>query len=1188
MKRIVRLLQFALLLALSSPAWGQGTCANFASGKCPANVVVVPSPPTAFYFFDYVGGLDSNTGISESSPWQHMPSCANASGNSAAHAASVAAAEGWILKGGVTIDYHCFPMAPPWNGASSGWDYIGYDPGWYTGGSWARPIFNVGGSGGYSALSQDPISDAAHHGTSYIYLDGLEETGLYIGGTCSSSNANNCGFIAQYAYSGSDTNWIINNVYVHGWTCPSTCTNDPGNSSSFLWVKQDTASQIRNSAVDGSDSSQNCCNAMASWNEYQNYISYVDNAVFGEINFFHDSVITNMVAPSGGVHGNCIHLFGSAAVTELIYNNYISCLNTGTGDELFLVEETGGATVDVYNNVLVKDGHGTGFEIKNSGVTFTAWNNTQECGVDPTPGSECTELYSTTSGATIALNNNFAITNNSNQPTVAGYSLFTSGSFTHLPAFSISCAGGNGNPQTLWGGNQICAPIGSGNGTGNLNISETSQGITQPFAPLDATAASTVGTGVNTNSLCQGLYSISVNAFYACEQDTTLGVSYNSTNHTVTFPARSTNPRPPTPRNGAYEYVPINPYALNADNIYCPASGVPTWGVTDGPAVMPLYCFNTAIVNTPATGSVVNVSNSSQLTSALAAATCGQQITLAAGVVFTGPFTLPALSCPNTNWLWITTSGYSSLPAEGTRVSPCYAGITTLLGRPPYACPGTPGTYTAQIVTPNSTEALTFTAGTNHVRIMGIEFTRTAGTGFVGELIKVGQVGNVDHIIFDRDWLHGDENEDETESAGSFNAVSYIAVVDSYANDFYCISVSGSCTDSHPFFGGVNTTNSTTEEVVKITNTFLEGAGENYISGGGVSNTTPQDQEFRLNTFWKPRQWNPADPYYIPNASGNPFVVKNFFETKNVIRLFKEGNQYSNNWGGFSQNGEAWKLVAVNQANGATNQCPNCQATNIVARYEMVSSSCTLGSIEMNGNANGALPAAENSISIHDIVADNLGYPYCIGALNTFPNADATMNMLEAKSVATTAQILFGATVNHVSMIHAYNAPTLVGALGLGGPLTSTGFQQYNMNFTNNVLLSQTNGTQFVAGDGSSNCADTTKGTPMLTACGWQAAGSSVTGDCFINNGSIPWPSGNVTSLANQSAAYTNWNSGLNGTYTLATGNACKGQATDGSDPGANIALINSILAGNPVFTAPTGLTVSPGITLTPGASLIQ
>jgi hypothetical protein len=520
--------------------------ASVLSFGCPTSV---PAGVTNCYYIDYAGGSDSANGLSETTPWQHAPGMANATGNAAAH--TPGPGEGWIFKGGVKVDSKAYPMNVPWGGAQGHPDYMGYDSAWYTGGSWARPIFDGGGSGGYNAANRSLVTDVAHH-TSYVIVDNLEFTGIYFGSACSNSGPYTCGAVSQYSYNGSDVSWEIKNVYVHGWShCSfSAQCGDPGNESSFLWAKQEqsAATSVHDSVIDGSDSSQDCCNAIGSWNEYNNYIAYVDNSEFGEVLYFHDNVITNMVPPSSGVHGNCIHLFGSSSITEYIYNNYVTCLNTGTPDEMFLVEEDS-ATVYAFNNVMVKDGHGTGFELgqnNGGGGTYVIFQNTVECGAEPAAGSSCITGKNGTPTVTGA--GNFWITSNSNQNTINKESGSSWTITLPIPIFSITCSGG---VEANTGGKQICAPIGSGDGTGNLNISET-----YPFAPMDSTAAGTVGTTTGNGEYCTTIAALNSAAGSACWSDTTLGVAYDPNAHAVSFPARapiahaSAGPW----QNGAYEF----------------------------------------------------------------------------------------------------------------------------------------------------------------------------------------------------------------------------------------------------------------------------------------------------------------------------------------------------------------------------------------------------------------------------------------------------------------------------------------------------------------------------------------------------------------------------------------------------------------------------------------------------------
>ncbi|HXN71572.1 MAG TPA: choice-of-anchor D domain-containing protein [Candidatus Acidoferrales bacterium] len=616
--------------------------------------------------------------------------------------------------------------------------------------------------------------------------------------------------------------------------------------------------------------------------------------------------------------------------------------------------------------------------------------------------------------------------------------------------------------------------------------------------------------------------------------------------------------------SGAASNFPTTP----ADDMYCGTSGTPTWGVSDGPATLPTDCLNTNPANSPATGSVVNVTTAGQLTTALAAASCGQQITLAAGSSFSGNFTAPALSCPSNNWLIIQSSAVSSLPVysarysttyEGATVylpqfSPCYSGVTSLTGRPTMHCPSTPGTYTAQIITPNSTAALTLSANTSNVRFIGIEFTRTASTGLTTQLIGMGGVGGISHVIFDRVWCHGDENQDETTRCFSATQTDHVAVIDSYFNDFYCISVSGACVDSQTLITGLDAANTTGENTLKVVNNYLEAAGETMEFGGGAATAVPYNFEIRLNLMTKPLQWNPSDPSYNGGIGGHALVVKNLYEMKTGNLTLFEGNQLFNVWAGFTQTGTAIPIGAKNQSGG----CSVCEITNLVMRYSTVNTAGLMTDISIGPSDTNAMAAAQNAISVHDLIGDNLGYSTCNSCSVTNPMIGLTES---DQYITSTAQAEHNVTVNHVTMVGANGATALQGALGLSGMLQSTGFQMYGMTFTNNVFVTQDFGTQNVLGNGSVNCAyGVTAGAAAINAC-W--TGSTFGGNCIIGTPTRTWPGvNNVTSIATQSSVYTSWNNGENGTYTIAAG-ACKGIGTDTLDPGANVSEVASVIAGN-------------------------
>jgi hypothetical protein len=420
------------------------------------------------------------------------------------------------------------------------------------------------------------------------------------------------------------------------------------------------------------------------------------------------------------------------------------------------------------------------------------------------------------------------------------------------------------------------------------------------------------------------------------------------------------------------------------------------------------------------------------------------------------------------------------------------------------------------------------------------------------DLIQIGNVG-VDHVIFDRDWCHGDENQDETTFCLSTSADSYIAVIDSYMNDFYCISGIGACTDSHPIQGGTNTLNSTPETVVKVVNNFLEGSGQSIQEGGGPSKTTVGDIEFRLNTLFKPKQWNPSDPSYNGGINGHALITKGVFELKNAQRVLFEGNQITNDWGGFTQDGAAILLTPKSQAKRGVSQCITCFVSNVTMRYSTLNTVGVIGEFEAIKDDAGGLSSGGTGWSVHDLAGDNLQYPTC------YKCGNGEIAISESPDVSG-GQTLSYITVNHVTGVLASTAPNSGDALGLSGALISSGNNLSNVVFTNNLFTTGIGTQNLIGGGVTTNCAyKQTSGANMITAC---FSPSTFGGNCFIHNGSVVWPGANVTSVASYSAVFMNYNNGNGGNYMVAAG-ACKGAGLDGLDPGANISEVASVVAGN-------------------------
>ena len=118
--------------------------------------------------------------------------------------------------------------------------------------------------------------------------------------------------------------------------------------------------------------------------------------------------------------------------------------------------------------------------------------------------------------------------------------------------------------------------------------------------------------------------------------------------------------------NGDFAGIPVATGTFNfavmvTDSMNRTATGNFSVGVVagsnfDGPAELPRVTVPSAMSDTPAPGSVINVNAGGDLQAALNNAHCGDTISLQAGATFTGKFTVPAKSCDIDHWIIVRTS----------------------------------------------------------------------------------------------------------------------------------------------------------------------------------------------------------------------------------------------------------------------------------------------------------------------------------------------------------------------------------------------------------------------------------------------------------------------------------------------------------------------------------------------------
>ncbi len=564
--------------------------------------------------------------------------------------------------------------------------------------------------------------------------------------------------------------------------------------------------------------------------------------------------------------------------------------------------------------------------------------------------------------------------------------------------------------------------------------------------------------------------------------------------------------------------------AAQPDNRYCRPGDTPDFGRTkDGPAALPSRCINTALISTPSPGKEIKVSDPKGVAAALQSASCGDTLVLRAGQTF-APFTLPAKPCDAAHWITIRTSAESELPPEGTRLTPCYAGQTSLPDRPAYACP-TPKNALARVELKAGAGAIKAAAGANHYRIIGLEVTRTARTGTVYALIRFEDGAN--HVVIDRSWIHGTPL-DESVRGINLGGSSYVAVVDSYFDDFHCIAKTGACTDAQAINGG---NSMVPVGVYKIVNNYLEAAAENILFGGAPGSQIPADIEIRRNYLFKPLSWQPGRPDFV----GKNFIVKNLFELKNAERVLFEGNLLENSWGGYTQVGYAILLTP----RGAW-----AAVQDVTIRLNLIrhtGSGMQLAASTADGNKDDSLAAQR--WSIHDDLLEDLD-------ANAY-NGDGMVFQI-------TSGFSKNVPLNNVSVSHVTVATRgRVKSLILVGAAPENPRLPFAISFTDNILPA---GTYSVWSSGRGTCAKSGQPATTFKNC-WSSF--QVKNNVIIDypGGQGPWPSGNFLVKGISAVGFEPINS-EEADYRLSAASQFAGKASDGKDLGADIAAIRAAIEG--------------------------
>jgi len=463
---------------------------------------LIPVIASASSYYIAANGNDSNSG-SKASPWQHAPGMPNCKANCAG--VTPQAGDSIIFRGGDTWHFGNASLTPyvggkswnfSWSGASGSPIYVGVDQSWYSGGSWARPVFT-----GDDPVTTSAVSSCTYDfnnvnvvllGTdSHIRLDNFEMMGFCYSGT----SGVNGGFVN---FGGTDA--VVENMYFHGMTIESSGTDDEqvaihGSGNGF---KADLTNQCLYNVFDNSDGSYgnygNYPNGRATLEAIQNACAVVAFSVFNRVSnglvsstsIVHDNLFHDMYDPSlwgGRNHGNIWNVNNDGLQplgAQKFYNNVMYNINEGVG-VWFQQNPVGyyfnNVSWNISNSANCLRVGGSNVSTLLPVTTMYIYNNTWDApctvrGTAPSPGGDPAQ-----NGPVYFQNN-------------------------HMIGFGISSfADGKGSLYSCDAG-ATCNWIDNGNELFQTEAAANAQGYTASNSYAPGSGGSTIGAGANLSNMC--------------------------------------------------------------------------------------------------------------------------------------------------------------------------------------------------------------------------------------------------------------------------------------------------------------------------------------------------------------------------------------------------------------------------------------------------------------------------------------------------------------------------------------------------------------------------------------------------------------------------------------------------------------------------------------------------------------
>ena len=468
MASVARFLRFVVFLlcvfSVGRAFAAGGTCpsgANYVNPINPTGPLVTLSSLgiTSCYYVSAAGSDSLYDGTSEAvsgshGPFLHSPGMANCSSNCAS--VTLSAGIGVIFRGGDTWHFGNSGATPyagvvsscadngnnaaglcldDVNATSANPIYYGVDPGWYTGGSWARPVltadnplcgpgntpsgctYNPSNSclpgAGSACTGEYYVASCAYqignsnnlvdYGFSeYLRLDNFELTGL-----CQNHLGQPSGFDDFVNYAADNDPVYFTNLYIHGWShtqfgapngqtpchgTPLSCVNIEAFHGNVTAAESGGVGEsLFFNVVDGADSDPvgGWVGFAASYNTAYNVFRYNSGSAPGTIAYYHDNLWEYMC---GNGHANLIES-AERVTTAVFYNNvfrHAELSSCGDGGVILWPGPVASGTTDyIFNNLGYDIGPAEYLNMGGTGLTTNAgkyiwFNNTWQTGTSQT------------------------------------------------------------------------------------------------------------------------------------------------------------------------------------------------------------------------------------------------------------------------------------------------------------------------------------------------------------------------------------------------------------------------------------------------------------------------------------------------------------------------------------------------------------------------------------------------------------------------------------------------------------------------------------------------------------------------------------------------------------------------------------------------------------------------------------